>query len=180
MLPMTSENWQLISTCVHEAAHSVIAFKLGIGTASIRVGEEYTTGRTNFKTETQDLYSRLWATGEPDSELCEFAHKAGVIAAAGYIAEARQRGIDFKQIRHPCDAPGYTDLRSMKKLCAKLNVDESSTIEKWDFEAIQLVEDNWLLIEELAKALMESPVHAFNGDEIHQIISSQDSVAEDA
>jgi hypothetical protein len=170
MLPMTSESWQLISTCVHEAAHSVIASKLGIGTASIRIREKCTTARINFNTEAQVLYARLSATAEPGSNLSEFAHNAGVIAAAGYIAEAIQRDIDFKLIRETSGSPGYSDLQSMKNLCAKLNVDESSTIEKWDFEAMKLVKENWELIEELAEALMESPAQALNGDEIHQII----------
>jgi len=175
---MTHENWELISASIHEAAHSVVAFRLGIRTASIRVREKCTTARTNFSAEAETLYSRLCAASELDSELYQFAHHAGVIAAAGYIAEAHQREVDFNQIRDQPDAPGYSDLQSMKRVCAKLNEDESSLIKKWESEAVQLVKDNWPPIEALAEALIESPVHALNGEEAHQIISSQDSVGE--
>jgi hypothetical protein len=169
---MTDQDRILVSTAIHEAAHSIIAYRLGVMTRRIRICRQRTTDLTEFDATSAAKLNALLHSDELDSELTEFAHNAGIAAAAGYIAEARQTSVNYLQLRDTPQSPGSSDYEQMKLYCTKLKVESSSMIRQWESQAIQRVDEDILLICALAKALIDSPAHALTGKDVQHIISS--------
>jgi hypothetical protein len=67
------------------------------------------------------------------------AERVATATAAGYVAEARHRGVRREDICLTMDTPGFTDRELMTKLCAKLRAEQEAQFAKWENEAEKLV-----------------------------------------
>lgn len=143
-------------TAIHEAAHAVAAIRAGLAFETVSAEPD----------EAHELDGALYWTDIQDSgEIVMPPELLAVVSLAGPCAEARERGQRFDRMFLGIAA---TDDR---EAVAALGLSEAQFLEACR-ETIELVEQDWALIERVAQELMSGGRLSF--DEVDAMVAAED------
>ena len=143
-------------TAIHEAAHAVAAIRAGLAFETVSAEPD----------EAHELDGALYWTDIQDSgEIVMPPELLAVVSLAGPCAEARERGQRFDRMFLGIAA---TDDR---EAVAALGLSEAQFVEACR-ETIELVEQDWELIERVAQDLMSGGRLSF--DEVDAMVAAED------
>jgi len=147
-------------TAIHEAAHAVAAIRAGLAFETVSAEPD----------EAHELDGALYWTDIQDSgEIVMPPELLAVVSLAGPCAEARERGQRFDRMFLGIAA---TDDR---EAVAALGLSEAQFVEACR-ETIELVEQDWALIERVAQDLMSGGRLSF--DEVDAMVAAEDGETE--
>lgn len=108
------------ATAIHEAAHSIIDTVLGLSVHCTFINPHNRNGRTEYTPELSEEIEVLLRAPSLDPVMKSLAERVGTALAAGYVAEARHRGVPHEAICSTEGSPGLSDCEKMKNFCAKI------------------------------------------------------------
>ena len=160
----------LDALAIHEAAHAVINTVLGLSVEATFIDPTTLNGRTGYVLALSKVIEELLQAPSLDEAMKSLAEKVGIATAAGYVAEARHRGVPRKDICLTQHSAGYSDRELMKKLCAKLHRPEQPQFAKWEDEADKLITRHAFEIETVGSELRKKL--RLTGTELESLITS--------
>lgn len=159
----------LDALAIHEAAHAVVNTVLGLSVQATFIDPTTRNGRTEYEPTLSKAIEELLQAPSLDQVLKSLAERVATATAAGYVAEARQRGVPREAICSTQDSPGYNDRKLMKTLCAKLHTQEEAQFAKWEDEAETLIAKYAPEIDAVADELRKKL--RLSGEELRSLIA---------